>query len=318
MTVFWRTRIKFTIIAGVGRMQVGLGQVRAFITVAATRNFTRASDVLGLSQPALTTRIQQFEEALGLKLFDRSARGVELTGAGREILPHFSRLLNEFETAVTDAKNYAIGRQGAIRIACLPSCAATLLPEWIVRFRKENATSPIIVRDAINSRIAAMVRDNETDFGIATSETGQFDLHSTHLMRDRLFVVCPRNHPLENGGNPTVAEIATYPLILTAKGSSVRDAVERAFASTGLPVRPVCEATYMSTAVAMVKAGLGIAILPSTAVELRNDDIYSRPINDLAFERSVVLLKRKDAALSPAAENFAKIILQWAKSSIAD
>ncbi len=298
-------------------MQIGFGQLRAFVAVAAAKNFTRAAEVLGLSQPALTTRIRQFEEALGIKVFDRSARGVELTSAGREILPHFSRLLNEFELAITDAKNYATGKQGAIRVACLPSCAATLLPEWIVKFREMNGASPILVRDAINTRINSMVRDNLVDFGIAMAETGQFDLDSTHLFRDKLCIVYPKHHPLEINNNPSVAEIAAFPIILMGKGSSVRDTVERGFASTGMPIRRVCEANYMSTAVAMVKAGLGITILPSTASELQTNGIFSQPIKDPAFEREIVLLKRKDAVLSSAAMNFVNILINSKNVSVA-
>jgi DNA-binding transcriptional LysR family regulator len=297
-------------------MQAGLGQFRAFVTVAATRNFTRAAQVLGLSQPALTTRIQQFEDILGLKLFERSAKGVELTHAGSELLPHFKKLLNEFEFAIADAKSLASGARGAIRIACLPSCAATLLPEWIVHYRKEGGMASITVRDAVNSRIGAMVRDNEVDFGIAVAEANPFGLQTTPLMQDRLHVAIPLGHALGEEGHVTLAQIADRPLILMAKGSSVREIVDAGFSSAGLAPRPVCETTYMSTAVAMVKAGLGVAILPSTAIELRSEGIQSRPIEDDAFTREIVLLRRSDGTLSSAAESFIKIIAQSAALSV--
>lgn len=289
-------------------MQIGIGQVRAFITVAATRNFTRASEVLGLSQPALTTRVQQLEEDLGFRLFVRNARTVDLTSTGRELLPHFRRLLNEFEMTIGDARRFASGKHGLVRIACLPSCAATLLPDWIVRFRQEAGDSPFYVRDQVNSRIAAMVRENDVDFGIAVASGDQVDLDCEELLSDQLCAVFPPSHPLASAEQITVAELAPYPLILTTQGSSVREAFERGFAAVGAAFSPVCEATYMSTSVAMVKAGLGVGVLPSTAVELRDAAILSRPIEHPAFERHVVLLRRRNAVLPPAAQRFIEII----------
>lgn len=88
-------------------MQIGVSQIRAFVTVAETGNFTRAADILGITQPALTQRVHQFESALGEKMFARCGRGSALTDIGRELLPHFSKLLNEFEVTISGAHNLA-------------------------------------------------------------------------------------------------------------------------------------------------------------------------------------------------------------------
>lgn len=286
-------------------MHITLGQIRAFVTVASTFSFTRAAEVLGLSQPALTNRIRQFEEALGLRLFDRSTRSVELTNVGRELLPIFRRLVGEFEGAVINARDYASKVKGVVRLACLPSCAATLLPDLIARFQIDNPSATFVVEDALNSRVATMVREDRVDFGIGMADGEAGDLDLTRLFDDTLQIVHRQDHPIAQAPVIDVETLSLYPLILMNRGSSVRDLVEGAFLAAGRTATPACEVTYMSTAVALVRAGLGLSILPSTAVELRSQpDVAARSIDDPAFVRTLVLVRRRNAPLRPVVEAF--------------
>src|SRR5947209_15752633 len=116
-------------------MDVSLRQMRAFLAVARTLSFTRAATEANLSQPALTVQIRTLEEQLGVKLFDRSSRSVELTRLGRELVPTFQRLLREFDETVTGVRDIARHGRGSVRLAALPSIAAGILPDVIVRFR---------------------------------------------------------------------------------------------------------------------------------------------------------------------------------------
>src|SRR3954449_10895447 len=100
-------------------MNVELRQLRAFVVVARFSSFTRAADLLNLTQPALTVQIRQLEQSLGVKLFDRNTRTVELTRIGREMLPVLERLLGEFDTVVANAQEMADLRYGTVRIAAL-------------------------------------------------------------------------------------------------------------------------------------------------------------------------------------------------------
>ena len=115
--------------------------------VARFSSFTRAADLLHLTQPALTVQIRQLEQALGVKLFDRSTRAVELTRTGRELLPVLERLLGEFDAVVVSTREMATMRYGTVRIAALPSVAATVLPPLIARFKQRHPHIRITVRD---------------------------------------------------------------------------------------------------------------------------------------------------------------------------
>ncbi|UAL09268.1 LysR family transcriptional regulator [Caulobacter segnis] len=286
-------------------MHITLGQIRAFVTVASTNSFTRAAEVLALSQPALTNRVRQFEEALGLRLFDRNTRSVELTHVGRELLPIFLRTITEFEGAVVNARDFVSKAKGLVRLACLPSCAATLLPDLIARFQLEHPNVTFEVEDALNSAIATLVREDRVDFGIGMADQNDGDLEQIKLFDDAMMLVHPEGHPVAEAPTISVETLAAYPLILMNRGSSVRDLVDGAFIAAGRTATPACQVRYMTTAVALVRAGLGLAILPSTAVEIRSQaNVRARPIQDPAFTRTIVLMRRRQSPVRPVVQTF--------------
>lgn len=290
-------------------MRITFSQVRGFVTVASTGSFTRAAEVLHLSQPALTTRIRQLEEALDLRLFDRNTRSVDLTDAGRQLLPIFLRLVSDLEGAVVNAREHSKRANSIVRVACLPSCAATLMPDLITRFRAARPEATFVVEDAINSQIRSLVREGQVDFGICAYEGEEPDLDFEELFEDKLQVVFRPGDAIGKAPRVTVAELMRYPLILMNRGASIRQVVDEAFAAAGHSPAPACEVTYMSTAVALVQAGLGLAILPSTAVEVRAPGVQARPVDDAAFVRRLVLVRRRSATLRRIAQAFAESIL---------
>ncbi|MFZ0268169.1 LysR family transcriptional regulator [Caulobacter sp.] len=291
-------------------LRITFSQVRGFVTVASTNSFTRAAEVLNLSQPALTGRIQQLEESLELRLFDRNTRSVELTDAGRELLPVFMQLVNDLEGAVINARDQAVRTGGTVRLACLPSCAATVLPGLIRAFRADRPDTTFVVEDALDTQVRARVREGEVDFGICARGDNDPDLDFEDLFQDNLQVVFRPGHPLAKVDQITVHELMSHPLILTNRASSVRMVVERAFAANGLGVTPACETSYMSTAVALVRAGLGVAILPSTALEARDAEVCARVIDDPGFARTLVLARRRGVPMRRIAVAFVDSIRQ--------
>ena len=285
-------------------------QVRAFVSVAHLKSFTRAATLLHVSQPALTVQIRKLEEILGVRLLDRNSRTVDITRVGRELVPIFQRILHELDSVVVDTRALATQQHGVVRIAALPSFAAGLLPGIISRFRKANPRMTFVVKDAIASRVNASVRSEEVDIGITGGELSDPDLEVLHAAEDRMHVVFPHQHPLEGRRRVTLEDIAEYPLILMDADTSVRAIVDAAFVAAGhLPI-PACEATYMMTAVGMVKAGLGVTILPASAKEVRAEpSLKSRVINDAAFVRPIAIIKKANRTLPPATGLFYEKIL---------
>ena len=285
-------------------------QVRAFVSVAHLKSFTRAAALLHVSQPALTVQIRKLEESLGIRLLDRNSRTVDITRVGRELLPVFQRVLHELDSVIMDTKALATQQHGVVRIAALPSFAAGLLPAIISRFRRSNPRMSFVVRDVIASRVNAAVRSEEVDIGITGGELSDPDLDVLHLTHDQMHVVFPSQHPLQRKRRITLEDLAELPLVLMDADTSVRAIVDRAFVAAGrLPI-PACEAIYMMTAVGMVKAGLGVAVLPASAKEVRAEpSLKSRKIDDPAFARSIAVIKKRNRTLPPAAQLFVEQIL---------
>ena len=285
-------------------------QVRAFVSVAHLKSFTRAAALLHVSQPALTVQIRKLEESLGIRLLDRNSRTVDITRVGRELLPVFQRVLHELDFVIMDTKALATQQHGVVRIAALPSFAAGLLPAIISRFRRSNPRMSFVVRDVIASRVNASVRSEEVDIGITGGELSDPDLEVLHLTHDQMHVVFPSKHPLGRKRKITLEDLAELPIVLMDSETSVRSIVDGAFVAAGrLPI-PACEAIYMMTAVGMVKAGLGVAVLPASAKEVRAEpSLKSRMIDDAAFARPIAVIKKRNRTLPPAAQLFFEQIL---------
>jgi DNA-binding transcriptional LysR family regulator len=164
-------------------MDLNMRQVRAFVSVAHLKSFTRAATLLHISQPALTVQIRKLEEILGIRLLDRNSRTVDITRVGRELIPIFQRILHELDNVVVDTRALATQQHGVVRIAALPSFAAGLLPGIISRFRKANPRITFVVKDAIASKVNASVRSEEVDIGITGG--GAFGPGSRDFTRGR-------------------------------------------------------------------------------------------------------------------------------------
>ncbi len=286
-------------------MDVTLRQIRAFLAVAHLKSFTRAASVLRLSQPALTVQIRNLETALGVKLLDRTSRSVEITRLGRELLPTLQRTVRDLEAAMTNIHEVGTGRRGIIRVGALPSFAASYLPTVILKLRRTNPALAFVVRDAIASRVNAMVRAEEVDLGITGGEITDPRFEVLHVSPDRLCLICPSTHPIARKRRVTIAEVAELPLVLTNPGTSVREVIDAAFLAIGKTPNLACEVTYMMSAVAMVRAGLGFSVLPSSAREIRAErGLRAQPIDDPSFARPVSIIKKKGRTLPPASAAF--------------
>jgi DNA-binding transcriptional LysR family regulator len=289
-------------------MDLNLRDIRALVAVADAGSFTRAAERLHLSQPALTVQIRRLEEAVGARLFDRNSRNVALTPAGRELLPLLQKSLRDMENVLRDARAMGEGASGAIRIACLPTFAASALPELILALKRDVPRASFQVRDGVASMVNALVRGEEADIGLTGGDVLDPLLEVLHAGVDRLVVVCPKTHALARKRRIGVSDLVRGPLVLTAQGTSVRAIVDAALSNApgiGGALEIACEPTYMMTAVAMVRAGLGVTILPETAREVRAElGLVARAIDDPAFVRPIAIIKRRGRTLPPLTERF--------------
>ncbi len=292
-------------------MDLNLRDIRAFLAVAQSGSFTRAAGRLHLSQPALTVQIRRLEETVGVRLFDRNSRNVALTPAGRALLPLLQKSLHDMEHVLIDARALGDGSSGVVRIACLPTFAASVLPELIQQVKASVPRAGFYVRDAVAGVVDSLVRSEEVDIGLTGGALTDPDFDVLYTGGDHLVAVLPARHQLARRKCLALADLASVPLVLTAQNTSVRAVVDRAFARGGFTPEIACEPTYMMTAVAMVRAGLGVTILPASAREVRAEpELLIRPVDDDAFLRPIALIKKRGRTLPPITQTFVSMLLE--------
>ena len=286
-----------------------LRHIRAFLKIAETRNFTRAANDLHVSQSALTVQVQQLEENLGVRLFDRNKRGVTLTAAGKDVFGPLQRLFNDAQTIVEHARDLSSASTGFVSIAALPTVCAGPLPELVRSFLDSHPGIRVQISDVVAERVREAVLKREVDFGIGTLHGRDAELRATPLFQDRLVVFAPPGHLLSEKRTITLREASAHGLILPGRASSVREAVEAIAHRERLLLDIRYETNFMPTALAFVRANLGIAILPETAAGADTSDFTVAALSNRFSNRQIELLQRRDATLSPASESLVRHLL---------
>ncbi len=268
-------------------------------------SFTRAARHLHLSQPALTVQIRHLEDAIGVRLFDRSTRMVKPTSVGRELAPMLERVLREIDAVLVNTRELASHIKGTVTVGALPSISSKLIPAAIAEFQIRYPGIVVRLRDVLAERIVRLVKAERVDFGIGTLRTPDPEIEFAPLLTDHLGVIFPAGHPLERRRNITLKTLSPFPLILMDRETSVRDIVDRAFESIGVTAHPVFEVVNVSTAVALVKAGLGLTIQPSSAMELASSrGLRFRSVAHRGLTRRIGMIRNARRSLSPSAEAF--------------
>lgn len=290
-------------------MSVNFQHLKAFVTVARLSSFVQAARLLHVSQPALTVQVRQLEKTLGVRLLDRNTRSVRATQIGRELAPVVERLLREVECLVENTRQLSVRQRGLVTVAALPSVSATVLPGIIAAYKRQYPGVSLVLRDAVGQKVVSMVRAEEVELGIGSCGASDPDIRFTRLFDDHMRVFFMQRSPLARQPVRSVRDLLEYPLILTSPESSVRALVNQAFRDAGIYPTPAYEVTYMSTAAGMVKAGLGVAILPASALEMGElIGLRSKPLPDPSLTRTIGVIQRQGRTLSPAAGEFLALL----------
>ncbi len=291
-------------------MDLNLRQLEAFAAVARLSSFTAAARQLGVSQPALTVQIRQLEEVLTVRLIDRNTRSVKLTQVGRELAPVVERLLAELHAIVDGARDLSRKARGTVRVAALPSIAMTILPRVLMRMRKHYPAISVVVREGIASEVVEWVRSEQVDLGIGSPEGPDASIDFRLLFKDQMCVVLPPGSPLARKRRLTLRDLAGDPLVLPSPGSSVRRLVDHAAREQGIELKAVYEACFMHSMAAMARAGLGAAVLPTSAMDLNElSGLRVRPLGDPPLVREIGILQKHGQTLSPSVEGFIEVLL---------
>lgn len=289
-------------------MAVTLRQIQAFLAVAELGTFTKAAERLHMAQPALSQLVRELEQALGIRLFDRTTRRVELTEGGREFQGASAKIVHDLDLAIQNANDLAERRRGKITVAAPPLLAAAILPEAIAEMRERFPGVQVAVLDARTDTIVEAVRTNRVDCGLGTFAAIEDGIERIPMARDQLMLFCS---PGSRFADASVdwRELQSEPLITLTRDSGIRLLVEVAYETVGIPLVPAYEVSQITTALALVEARLGVAVLPTYArAAAPHRRVLARPLANPAIARDIVLIRPSGRSVSPALATFETVL----------
>ena len=280
-----------------------LDDLLAFRAVAELGNFRRAAETVHISQPAFSRRIDKLEQALGVRLLERTTRRVTLTAVGRDFERKVRELLDELDATLLGIRGVAATRMGEVTVACVPSTVYYHLTKVIRRHRERFPKIRVRVLDAGANEVLAAVARGEADFGLNFIGSQEPEIEFLALAEERFVAACRRDHPLAKKRRVTWRDLAAHDFIAVSKTSGNRLLIDQALA--GVPGRPqaVYEAEHVTTLLGLVEAGLGVAAVPAMAMPGKDHPLLvSIPLDEPEVTRRVGLIRRRGRPLSPAAQ----------------
>ncbi|SFC18956.1 LysR family transcriptional regulator [Massilia yuzhufengensis] len=286
-------------------MNPSLRQMRAFVALAKTGNFTLAAQALHVTQSALSGLIKELEQTLGAKVVDRSTRKALLTDIGKELYPLFSQMIDDLDGALANVADHTRLKKGIVRIAAPQLLACTLMPEAIAAYRAQYPDIDVRLGDTGVESVITRVLSGEADFGIGPQREPAPPLDARLLFEMPFALVFPKGHALETQPQVGWKDLTRYPFI-SLQGQFTERLLDDVHAALReIPVKPANEVTFMTTALAMVSAGLGVTVcLPYAAPLATLYGLVLRPLVDPVLSRRFFIYTRPGRSLSPAAERF--------------
>ncbi|MFS8524627.1 MAG: LysR family transcriptional regulator [Limnochordales bacterium] len=288
-----------------------LQQLITFCTVVDEGGFTRAADVLSMSQPAVSKQVKTLEQKLQAELLVRTGRQVSLTPAGELVYSYAKRIIHTVEELHGALENLSVPGYGRLSIGSVSTVAMFTLPELLGVYTREHPLVTVHVRTGTVDEVMQMVLRNEIDIGLVTVPLTHELLHTIPLFRDRILLVASPGTPWAGRSVVKPQELAQMPMIAYQRESKFRAYVDASFQAAGITPDVIMEFDSHEAVKAMVAAGFGVAMMPSSAVA---DDIEEGALVELkiaGFEelaRITSLIIRRDRHQSPPVRAFLDLV----------
>lgn len=282
---------------------VTIRQLKAFIAVAQERSFARAAERLYISASAVTLAVQDLESEIGLRLFDRSTRSVELTPQAVTFLPVVERILGDLEGALEDLRFLAERQKGSVVVAAAASFINIVLTPAVAQLARTHPGIRVrIIEDTTESLVRRVV-SGEVDFGVTTLWRPVTGIDAVPILRDRLGVMFPPGHPMARSAEPIAwSDVVGLPMASLAADAGIRAQIENhPDIGRRLP-RPLYEVSNVSALQALVQHGAGVAVVPwMSARRASGGSMKYRPLVTPDVWRELFLIRRERRSLGPAA-----------------
>lgn len=299
-------------------MRIDFLGLEAFLSIAERGSFQRAAAHLNMSQTAISHRMRKLEEELGLKLFARTTREVTLTRAGIDFLPKAQKAMIELEQSFDDLKQQGAKRRERLDIACLPVFAVNYLPPILSKFRRAQPGVQVRIFEMPSAAIAELVQSGDVEFGLSVIQTNRWDLDVETISSSPLALTCPPKHALAQKRSVGWTELRNLPLIRVSSKTAIRPMIDDTLSAARMTLNWQYEVQNVETAVNLVEAGLGYAIVPSIDVALhRGRGLATVPLRAPRVSCTYGLVTRRGMPLSPPAERLRGFLIDELKAKSA-
>ncbi|ASL98678.1 LysR family transcriptional regulator [Serratia marcescens] len=293
-------------------MNYSLKQLRVFVAVTRHGSFSRAGEAIGLTQSAVSHSVKELEAEVGVRLLDRTTREVVLTDAGLRLANRVERLLDELQAALLDARSFGVQRSGTVRVATSQTISAHLMPQCIAAGEREYPEIRIMLRDQAQQQVLHSVRNAEVDFGIVVDPVQAVDLECEAVLHEPFLLLCRDDHPFAAQQEVRWSALNGCRLVLQDYASGSRPLIDSALRQQGVEAQVVQEIGHPATLFPMVAEGIGISIFPALALPLPEGGRLRVRRLVPEINRALMLVRRKNRSLTPAAEAIWQVARQQA------
>lgn len=282
----------------------------SFKMVAETGSFSKAAKDLGYAQSTVTFQIKQLEEELGVPMFDRIGNHISLTKAGVALLDYSCRIL-ALENEVTNIIKNDDTPSGTIRIACIDSLCANLLPSLIKDFSERYPAVTISASSISRAEVLNSITNGSADFGFYMDFNLPSDVYNTVLsVRNSLCFLCNPNYRIDRREPLKISDLARIPLIVTEKNCTYRNLLQQIFEQNNTELRVYFESENTEVIKHFAEAGMGVAFLPEIVVsdELNKQKLCRLPVDLMIPSTYINAVYHKNKWLTPAMREFCKLL----------
>lgn len=286
-----------------------LHQLRYFVAVAQTGNFSRAAERCHVSQPSLSQQILKLENRLGQPLFNRLGRRAVLTDAGRLLLDRASAILAAIDDAERRLRAGDELHKGRLALGAIPTIAPFLLPKTLERFVRQCPQVELIVREDVTSQLLPAVLEGELDLAIVALPIADDRLQAEPLLAEPLFAALPTNHILAQRRHITIQDLAGERFILLNEVHCLGEHVLNFCRANECQPQIVCRSAQIATIQALIALGQGVSLLPDMArrADTSRTIIY-RPLANDEPRRTIAVIWHRHHYHSPLAERFLGVL----------
>ncbi len=293
--------------------------LRSFVAVAEEGHITRAAERLNTQQPPLSMRIRALEKRLDVQLFRRKARGVEMTEAGRVLLSHARTLLEQHAKTLDAVKRAGRGELGRLCVGTIPTGPLhPLMPSSVRLFRERYPDASVTLEESLRDELLRRLGDGQIDVAFMRSEpVDDAGLAVEVLLTEPMVVALPRRDPLaKRGATSPIAmkalKEAAFVVFARQQGPAFYDSTVAACQRAGFSPNIVQEAPRVTTALALVAAGLGVCVVPASMQRFALDGVAFRAIDERAGLKAVLALCWRRNDPSPALRNYLQLVRRLA------